>query len=270
MAPVIWLDDDDLSAWGFQSKSTAGLDGANPAVRPTLTLPGLGHDLVSSAVGAAPPRRFTVTLVWRGSSLSALETAMHVLRERCDGTELRFRHALRSNQQLRARCTALPVAYAPGAKYLAPYHWEPTLEFEAADPDWEDVDAAMQTVTVAANTPLPQGTAPTRPVLRITASGGSVVNPQWVYKNSAGTTLVTVSPTVTLANGDAWELDVQAQLVQQRVSGVWQDARATLPVNALFPIFSPKDGVYASATWPTGTVIGTNATGLATYRRRWK
>lgn len=266
MPNPIWINDDDLLALGFRVTRTAGLDSAVPLVPPTVDLPGLGRGTIASVYGVRPPRRFSVALSYRSSVLATLESAMHTLREKLDGSALEFRHLHRTGQRLIARAVSAPVEYTIGPQYVAPYLWQPTIECEAIDPLWKDI--APQSVAFGSvPTPCPTGTAATRPIITVTATTSSVVNPTVTAARANGDTISTMAPTITIAAGDCWQYDGTTGAVRKCVSGTWSNARDTLAVGTVFPVLDPKDGTYALGAFPMLAVSG--GFGLATYVREW-
>lgn len=266
------IDGNDLSTLGWKLVRHRGVDAGVSAVVPTASLPDLGVDIESSLVTRYAPRSMAVTWGKKVADFAALNTALASLKALVTGRAVVLTFSRRPSQQITARCTDFPVVNGIGPQEIGPFYLEAELGFTAVDPFFQDVTPQAINVTTSA-TALPQGTADTDPVLLIVASGGSVVNPTWTYKNSAGTTLATLAATITILNGDALEIDCQRETIRKRVSGVWSNAASVLPLGFLWPVFSPRDGVYLTSTWPTAQIAATsgsaNAVATATYPRKW-
>lgn len=268
----IYVNGVDLGGDGWRVLRHRGLDAAPTVEYPSTTLPGLGLDVETDTVGRAAPRRFSITWGTKATSYAALDTALRTLKARLVGAPVVLTMDRRPNQRLTARVTDFPVVNGIGGQEIAPYWLEAEVSFVALDPYFEDTsEQAVSFGTTA--TALPQGTAATRGVLLLTASGGSVVNPTLTYKTAAGVTVASLAATITIASGDAFEVDVARATVRKRVSGVWTNAASTLAVGFQYPVFSPRDGTFLTSSWPTiqvaATSGGANANGTATYRRKW-
>lgn len=269
---ALTIDGDDLKALGWRLMRHGGLD-AGPTIEvPTTTLPGLGVESEVSGLASARPRRFSVTWGYKASTYAALESALAGLKARLYGRSVVVATDRRPGQQITARVADFPVTNGVGAQDVAPYWLEAEVGFVAVSPYWEDATAqvvAFGTSAVA----LPQGTVATEGILLLTASGGSVVDPTLTYKTSAGVAVATVPAVITIANGDAIEIDVTRETVRKRVGGVWSNAASALAVGFTWPVFSPLDGSFITSSWPTMQVSASSgaalAAGSATYRRRW-
>lgn len=268
-----YIDDDDLTSLGWRVVATAGLDDPVGWDVPTVALPSRRVSVIGSTEYQAAPRVFSVTLAIRSSSAATLETALAVLRSKLGPRTVAIRHLFRTNLKLVARCTGGSLAYGQGPQYVSRFYFQTDLQFTADDPFWRDITNQSVNFGTSA-TALPQGTADTEGIIRITASGGSVVNPYVDYKSSGGTLLAQVDTVHTILNGDAIEFDVETGRVQKRVSGVWSDVEEILVAGFTLPVFSPRDGVYATSTWPTiqlGADSGSaNAQGNALYPRKFE
>lgn len=269
MAGPLFIDDIDLDVtlgWKVMRDTLAGFDGAPAAVPATMRIPGLGNQVVSSRNYEAPPRRLTATLYRKETVKATMETAGHRLRALVEGRVVRLRHDLRTNQEILARCVSFPMAYGVGPKYLPPYVWKPTLEFEADDPYFRDTTDQTVNFTTTA-TAVPVGTKRCKGRYTIVASGGTVTNPILTWENSAGTTIATIQPTIAILNGDAFEIDHEAGTVRKRVSGVWSNARNTIPIGTVIPFLDPAYGDFATSAWQKIKCSAGN--GSVVYRRRW-
>lgn len=270
MAGPIWIDDVDLSTLGFQLVRSTGLDDAVPLEPTVVEVPALGHDIEASIYGVQRPRTVTLRLRFRTSDSAALLAAMHGLRARTVNRLVRLRHSQRTGQELVMRCKGLPVE-AGRVRWVAPFAWEPTLELVALDPTYRDT--SDQVVAFTAATAVPMGTADSRPVVTLTASGGAVTDPSYTVRNSGGVTVGVVPFTVVLASGDALEVDAEAGTVRRRISGVWSNARSLVPIGQVIPTLRASDGDWLTSSWPTiarDFVAGPGAlSGSISYRRRW-
>jgi hypothetical protein len=272
MTGPIYIDDVDLSTEGFRVVRSTGFEDSFPGEVPTMSVPALERDIEASTFAVPKPRAVSLRLRFRTSDAAAMHTAMDRLRARVLGREVRLRHSQRDAQELVARCRGLPVDVGR-IRWVSPFQWEPTLEFVCRDPAYRDRTAQEISFTTTAAS-LPMGTGSSRLVLRITATGGSVVNPRFIYESSTAATLADITMTLTVANGDAVELDGETGAVRKRVSGVWSNARDTVPLGTVFPQLLPSHGDFLTSAYPTikgaATSGGANIVGLATYRRRWE
>lgn len=270
MAGPIWIDDVDLSTLGFQVVRSTGLDDAIPLEPTVVEVPALGHDIEASIYGVQRPRTVTLRLRFRTSDSAALLAAMHGLRARTVNRIVRLRHAQRPGQELVARCKSSPVETGR-VRWVAPFSWEPTLEFVALDPMYRDTSDQVSGFGVA--TALPMGTADALPVVLFTAAGAAVTNPEYRVRDSSGVQVGRVAFTAVVANGDALEVDAAAGTIRKRVSGVWSNARDLVPIGQVIPILRASDGDWLTSSWPTiesgATAGAVNLAGSISYRRRW-
>lgn len=263
---MIGLAGSTLTSLGWFVVRTSGLEDKATRGLVTTALEGRETHVVTSPYRVAEPRNGVLTLGLMASAESALITAQNTLDaviNRRGGIVLTSTR--RPNQQLTVYALGGPVTYGNGPEFVAPFYLELGLRVQAVDPWWEDSSAQSVAFTTSAIA-MPQGTADAYPVITISASGGTVNNPVLTYKSGSGGTLLTLSPTVSILNGDAWQIDSQTNQVRKRVSGTWSNALDTLPAVFDFPVFRGEHFTYGTNS-PTLEVTGGN--GLAAYRRKW-
>lgn len=269
---VLWLDDDDLTASGWQVLRTSGLDDLlAPTVR-EVTLPGLERTVELSTFDSVAPRDGILTLWVRATTYAAMQTALQRLRYRVGGGPVTLKHIRRPNQRLQVRLVRGPASYGSGPEDVGPFYVEVPVAVRAANPFWEATTQSAISFTTSA-VAMPLGDAKVRPTILIAASGGSVVNPTVTYKNAGGTTIWSLAITHTIASGDAWEFNALTGTVRKRVSGVWSNAANTLVAGYTRPYLSPRDGDFFAPTWPTLQLSASsgsaNAQGTSTFRAQY-
>jgi len=264
---AITLGGTALTAAGWFLERTSGLDDVPEIGLETTTIPWREESVVTSPFRPVQPRDAVLTVGAVADDTSALATAQAALQGLLPGSEIILTHTRRPSQRLRVMLLSAPASYGPGPEALAPFYLQYGLRVRAVMPWWED--ASEQTVNFTTSAvAVPQGTASTRGVITIAASGGTVTDPVVTYKTSAGATISTLAPTIAILNGDAWRCDVVTGQVRKRVSGVWSNAVDTLPDSFRLPIFETTHGVYSTSSWPTLEV--TSGNGSVAYRRRYR
>jgi hypothetical protein len=164
--------------------------------------------------------------------------------------------------------TSAEVRYPLGGALFA---CDMTLEFEAADPFWQDTSLTTATFTGgAASTAL--GTADSYPLVRIT---GALTNPTITVKNSAGATVATMAFTIVLANA-AHYLEIDCTPITGRTivkhTGALSAAEDTLTSGGFFGfLYANADPV--TPTWGTievAVTAGSVSAATAIYRKKFE
>lgn len=160
-------------------------------------------------------------------------------------------------------CVGVTVAPVARARPIRAYGLEVTVRLVCPDATWRDV--AWQIVGVgAAPTPMPMGSAPVAPLVRIL---GSATNPLLRLRRPGGPTISQSTFTITLGASDWLEIDCATYRIEQVVSGTRSAAYAVYSGDPL-PVLLPPHGLWSVESWPTLEV--TSGTALVTYERRWR
>lgn len=262
----ITLDGTALSGAGWFLVRSTGLDDIPTLALDTSTIPYREELVVASAWRSPAARDVVLTVGCLADTAADLSTATRALNALLPDGEIMLTHTRRPGQRLRVYVLGAPSSYGPGPEAVEPYYLELGVRVTAVSPYWED--ATEQTVTFGSTaTAIPMGLADCRGVITVAASGSSVENPVLTYVDADGVTQATISPTVTIADGDAWQIDVERGLVQSRVSGTWSNAITTLPDAFVLPVFRRQHSNYTTSDWPTLAVSA--GAGTVTYRRRY-
>jgi hypothetical protein len=260
---MIYIDDDDLRAAGFRVSRAEGLDDLPAVSYPTATPPGGSGEIITADVRTVSPRTGRILLVSNHPTLATFEAAMHVLRDKLNRRSFVLRSLTRTGQRITARPTRGVAINVPTGLIRAPFKWQQDIPLICDHPWWEDIDEQVVAFT---STPVevPCGTEPHYCTLKVT---GPAVDPVFTHRDSGGTVLHTLAPTVTLLTGEWWSLNMWTGVAQQFIGGILSDALDTLPTDfELFP-FDRLNGDYATEAW--GTIEVSAGTGESRGRRQW-
>lgn len=260
----MWIQDEDLRRRGFYVVRASGLDDGLPVVPPTQQVGGLTR--VSGTLGTVSPRSVTLELACRHTDAATLEAAGHWLRGLVLAGPLRLRHRHRVGQTLTARCVGLTIT-PTAPQYVAPYLWRATLAL-VADVPWWEADAWTERAFTDMPVPLPCGTAASSFILTITAGAGTVTDPVVRLYRASGQEVGVLAPVVTLTFGNLWRYDGRRGIVERCDSGVWSDARSTLPLSTVPLVLRPQDADRALGAWASIAVSAGH--GHVTYREMYQ
>lgn len=241
----------DVSGW---------LDAA-AASRPATTIPGRAGQRALTLAPDLAPRRLVARGIVAATSVQAARDSLDALRALFDAPSLAVSFTDAPTRAVMAALEAFTVPVAPAQMIARQLPVEITLL--ALDPIATDVAGTVVSATSVA-APLPLGTAPSAPVLRIL---GPATNPVVTYRDARGVARQTLGLTVTLAATDYVEVDAGAMTITKVASGVSTNA-ITLLTSGDFPIFDPLDGDRAAGAWPTLEVSA--GTVEALYWRGWR
>jgi hypothetical protein len=270
MAGVLEINGTDLLTLGLRVVSVTGLDDVPAERRPSAPILGGDRHVALSDIGDVEPRELVAECFVQGTSTSDLRAKLDAIaaltRRACV-----IRTDRMTDRELvgwRVRGTALRKT---------PQLWtgqrvaSVQLAFTCEDPSWRA--RTEDTVAFTTNTAIPLGSWPSRPTLEVTAGAGGCSNPLITLKNSAGTTIGTLSCTVSLpTSGDKLTINSETGVITKTLSGVTTSAQSTRSDASLFPIVLDPDllGDYLTSAWPSlsGTLTGTG-TFACLYRKRW-
>jgi hypothetical protein len=263
---MISFNGSTVASIGWFVEKTSGLEDQPSRELLTATLPGRETSIVTSSRRPVSVSEGVVTVGARATTESALQTKIAALNALLfTSSAVTVTSTRRPSQQRTGHVVGAPADYRAGPEFVGPFDFQYGIRLRFPDL-WED--SSEQTVAFTTATAIPQGTADSRGVITITASGGSAVDPVITYKKGDGTTVSTLSPTITIVSGDAWQIDCGTGQVRKRVSAVWSNASETLPDVFTIPVFRRAHFTYGTNS-PTLAVVGTNAAGSVTYRRRY-
>ncbi len=235
----------------------------------TVTLAQAGG--VHGSVVTVDPRRITVGLDVRPSSLANRQAVMDSLKRRLLRGLLEIETDDLPGRVLRATCDSVTVEFYTGA-YANPVIYV-GLSFVAPDPSRMDREPLVYGLSTA-RTACPLGTDTVAPRVWLYGASPSVVNPVIVQRDHTGAEVLRLTLTGTLATNDALVIDCAAQTLDRFVAGVLQTGTAAglgWLTSGRFPLLDPSDANADAAVWPTLELTSTSGTptGLVAYHRRW-
>ena len=141
-----------------------------------------------------------------------------------------------------------PVSIRAANHPIAPEGADVAFRILCRDAYWKAAEPTLRALAVAATRyTLPLGTAPSSPIIRIMAA----TNPVLTYRSAGGTSLRTMTFTVTLASTDYLDINMQTRKIVKYASGTASNG-ASLLTSGDFPwAFDPADGDVATSAWPT-------------------
>lgn len=268
--PITTLDATDLGALGFRVVDDSGFDDQVDRSYPTVNPGGLGGQIRASARATYNPRKGTMTLVRRDTSLSALRTALDGLYGRLASPGVVVRNALRPNRLMTIRVDGgIRTVPLDTTKYVnAPwYYWKGTLPYIADDPFWYEESTTATAFTTATN--LVIGSGPVMVDVEIT---GPCVNPLVELLDLNSIVRLSAAPIITLASGEKWRIKrTQPQAIQYYTGGVWTDWWANMPIVYDFFEIREEWWNYGTSAWSKLRVTAASGspTGIATIPNRW-
>lgn len=136
------------------------------------------------------------------------------------------------------------------------------------EPYWRDVEPrTVALATAGTRYPIPLGTAPSSPIIRLMGTGS---NPVLTYRDAGGAAVHTLTTgSHTLASDEYLDLDMRRGKAVHYDSGVADNpTNQSVVLSAAFPFaLDPQDGDYGTSAWPTLEVSAGSAEVL--YWRRW-
>lgn len=250
----------DLDDFGFVVDPMRGIfDGAKVSYA-TEQRPGRLETVLTSLTATGQPRDLVIEGHVIADTLAALTTNIRNLTGWCRRA-VAVKTAHDSATFLNVKQVDVQITHPPmqGVALTCGV----SITFRAFDPLWYATSASA--VTFSSNTAMPLGTAPSRPVLRLT---GTHTNPTITYKNSGGTTITTLVLTITIAGAtDYVEIDCASLTIVKSVSSVITDAIDTL-TSGDFIVLDPADADTVTPTWGSLSVsLGSGSvTAVSTFR----
>jgi hypothetical protein len=171
--------------------------------------------------------------------------------------------------QIDARCKGFKVRRYPlngTANSLNEVPVAVEMDFEAPSPFWEDTTATEIAFTTSAVS-MPQGTAPSEPVL--TTAAGAATTPTITAKDKDANTLWTCT-LASLTSGQRYRITTArgVMTVEKYTGSAWESAEASITAG-IFPKPLPSSGAgYLASSWPT--LQATAGSWTATYNKRWR
>lgn len=267
----------DVSAFGLIVERVDGIDDLAQLTYPTAESPDADGVLRLRTTPTRAARALVIHGTMWAPSAAALRTQLDRLKFHCQDGDLVVSTAQHSGLEFLGACTGIEATLADPplsarqtfAKVAVPITC--FAAFARASTD--------NVVSFSTSTPMPQGSARTRPVLTVLATGAGCTDPVITLKNAVGITLATLDYSnaggLALAVGDSLVIDCTTG-AQEKVTAllVRSNAAKYRTMASTFPIFlDPRDGDWLNAT-PTyphlaGSLGSGAATFSATYRRKY-
>lgn len=258
----------DLEATlGFQFTDDGNYLDAAVTIPGEVEIPNVPGAL-SAGPNRVPVREFTLRGYLNGSTRAAVRTNLHLLRALVGSADVAVILGGWSTVTITARCVKFEASDGVGPTRANAQNEVPVrvaMTFRAASPYWEDITPQSVGFTTSA-VAMPQGTAPSNPVLTTTAAVATT--PTITCKDYLGATLWTA----TLASLGATEryriTTAPGVMTIEKYNGsAWVNSDASL-TSGTFPKPLPSSGVgYQTAAWPT--LQATSGTWTAAYSKAW-
>lgn len=250
----------DLATWGFYPAEGEGVFGVTERTLLMAPVFGRAGTLISGSVEGARVLTVTGTLTSTAKTVAGLETNADAFKDLLRGGEVQL---VRDNGSTAARSITGWVGkidVRPTGHPLAPTDSRVIFTVTCRDAYWGAPDWSSAAIT-ATPVPVPTGTAPSAPLIRLMAA----TNPVLTYRDASGTAQRTMTFTWTGAAGDYLEIDMRLGRITKSLSGV-QSNGLSLLTSGDFPwAFDPQDGDPTLAMYPTIEV--STGTAVAYWRR---
>ncbi len=261
----------DLDATlGFNMTSDGEYLAGAMGVPGSVEIPGVGGGVFGS-IDRTAMREFVVEGYLDGASRAAVRTNLHKLRSLVSA-QTTFTYAGWSTVQLLVRCIDFQAFDYPHpnastrANAVNEIPVAVRMTFRSANPFWQDItpqSVGFTTSPVA----MPQGTAPSYPVLTTTA--GAIAGPVITAKDHDAVTLWTAT-LEALLTGERYRITTEpgVMTLEKYNGSAWVNSDASL-VAGIFPRPLPSEyAAYAASDWPT--LEATTGTWTADYPRQWR
>lgn len=261
--PVAYLDDYDLSQLGLVVERVDGLGDQPDRPWPSAPLPKSERVAILSTAPDETARLLVVRGHLLADTVALRNVAFDTLKGRCfAGDTVRLRFVDQGTREWVARCIGIQVD-PRGQQFIEP-GLALALSFVCESPYGRDTSDSVVDGITTTLTAIPLGTAPSRPLIRIT---GPATNPLLAYAHFDATVLQTLQLTGSIAGGDYVEIDMDRMTITQSVASVLSSALTMRTAGSFFAL-DPAAGSYAAAQWPTVNV--SSGTARVTYRKRWR
>lgn len=250
---IVSIDGTALSTYGFVAEQVPNARGMVTRDLLTVAVAGQPGAVVTETNPQVAVRDFTIVGTILSTSASAALSAYRNIQALCADGEHTIVLIDDTSRRIRARrisCTYTSVEVPLGGSAL-----RIEIAWRAIDPYWEDVSAttvSLSTSPAACAT----GTAPC--YLTLTIDQSCTIT----YKNSAGTTRATFVLT-GVSGAQTAVIDTLTRTLTHSVSGITPSLRTS----GTYFVLDPRDGTYASSSWPTITL--SSGTGSVSYRKAW-
>lgn len=254
---AVVINEQDLAAFGFIAESVTGVLDAPSVSYPTTKVPGRAGVVRLAIEPEMAPREIRLVGTLEATEPGTVDLMVGRLKQWLRG-DLELRTGYDLTKVYRAVCTSV-VATTLDPQHLS-WYAPMTLTFTCDDP--RAYGAEAQVIGFAGTrTPLPLGTAPSEPIIRIM---GPATDPILTYRAANGAVLATHGFTIGLTTTDYLGLSTASATARVSRLGTETNAIAT-EASGDFLIFDPADGDPSAGAWPTIEV--SSGTGEAIYQR---
>lgn len=233
------------------------------------TMPGV----IRTGPQRTPIREFGFRLTLDGANQATVRANLDKLKAICGDEDPDYTATIvlgdQTTRQIDARCTAFRVQRYPLNGTANSMNEVPVLidlTFQADAPYWEDVTPQSVAFTTSA-VAMPQGTAPSEPVL--TTSAGAATTPVLTCKDKDGATLWTCT-LASLTSGQRYRITTARSVmtIEKYNGSAWVSAEDAITAG-VFPKPLPASGAgYLASDWPT--LEATAGSWTADYPKRWR
>lgn len=262
MAITISVDGTDLSGLGLAvAEDISGWRSRPVSDWPTAQVPGRWGETLLSSAPRIGPRVLEVPCILTASSASNLQSNLNDINWHLDAGrvgEMLVKLSTDTALEFRARAADVDDSLVNAA--VATTAAELTISFFCPDP--RIYTNAASVVSFNSATAMPQGTAPTEPVIRVEGAALGSSDPTVIYKDTSGTEQARLEFTHTFAD-DTEHIDVDMATGEITDEG-GNNVASSLTGGSFFRL-DPQDGDFPNSSWPTLEVD--TGSGQATYER---
>ena len=258
MTGAWWVNGTDTGTLGVEFEDASGIKPGVRREQPTVPVPGSWVSAWLGRHGQPQPRQILVSATIRGADADAVSDNADTLAALIGLGDAELIFGLRLDRYYTGRLVN------PEALSIAPVLTQRAhrvrLQFTCADPralSTSDTVLIFPSFAVAA----PIGTAPSLPLIELTAGAGGLVNPVVRYRDAGGTIVQTLGVLTTIADGDTLSIDCAQKTM------LLQDGTNMMP-------YLDGETDFLVLDEPGGTLEidppGVATLARATYRRAWE
>jgi len=270
MSTLKYATVDVEATFGATVHDLGGILDAAVVTQNELGVPNVPGAIVLGPYGVAV-REFTQVMTLDGVSQSAVRTNLKKLEALLgNANEITIESGDRPNEWLYARCIKFKTKNYPLNGHANELNEIPvlvTLTFRSAKPYWTDTTASQSVAFTTAAVAMPQGTAPSEPILTTdtAAAGADTI----ICKDYLGVELWRCV-LAARSSGERYRITTAlgVMTIEKYTGGVWTNSDASL-TSGVFPKPLPSDPTgYQTAAWPT--LQSSTGAWTADYPRRWR
>jgi hypothetical protein len=237
-----------------------------------LTLPGMeGAMLAGVWTEKTPVRGAVLEMYLDGASQAAVRTALHALQALLGGGDLvTLEIGDWSGVWISGYCTGFPALNYPlnsrgNSQNEIPIAIKIPIRF--ITPYWTDTTASQVVAFTSTPVAMPQGTAPSAPILTTDAAACAI--DLLTCKDYLGATLWTCQLAARLITERYRITTARGVMTLEKYNGAAWVVSESSRIGGIFPKLLPSNNIgYQTSAWPT--LEATHGSWTATYPRRWR